>query len=472
MTRAHADAWALRGTLAFAALLCAAGLYRVLAVALLHVPLDPNEGWNAYHAAAAMSGTPLYPRPSALFFNNYPPLSFYLVGALGRLVGDNIFAGRIVSLLAFAVAGLFVVLIGRRIMKAGWAPSLAGAPFFASVLLLFSDYVGMNDPQLLGHALQLAGLLLLMRVPRRPQSIVLAAFLFTCALFVKHNLLVLPLATVAWLAIEDRAGALKLAAASIVFGAAGLICFRVAVGSGVFVHLASPRLWSIAGMRTGLFAALTWASVPLLGIGYFLYAEPCDRRVVFCAIYAVFGLLIGAIASGGAGVDANAFFDLAIALSLSIGLTLERLGSRGWPVAPAAVLAFLPIAFSLYAALDADWYTRDFWLHPWVDEARTANADIALLRANNGDALCETLALCYWAGKGEAVDVFNLGQAYATDARNDRALIEKIAHRDFAVIEYESISPFSLTTGVLTATRRGYELRRASDDGLFFLPHS
>ena len=28
----------------------------------LRVPLDPNEGWNAYHALAAMTGAPLYPR--------------------------------------------------------------------------------------------------------------------------------------------------------------------------------------------------------------------------------------------------------------------------------------------------------------------------------------------------------------------------------------------------------------------------
>ena len=39
---------------ALLALLCAAALWRVLAVVGLHVPLDPNEGWNAYHAASAM----------------------------------------------------------------------------------------------------------------------------------------------------------------------------------------------------------------------------------------------------------------------------------------------------------------------------------------------------------------------------------------------------------------------------------
>src|SRR5215472_15267788 len=89
-------------------LFCAAGLYRILAAVFLHVPLDPNEGWNAYRAAAAMSGAPLYPPADALFFNNYPPLSFYLVGAFGRLVGDNIVAGRIVSLASFASAGVLI----------------------------------------------------------------------------------------------------------------------------------------------------------------------------------------------------------------------------------------------------------------------------------------------------------------------------------------------------------------------------
>src|SRR5215467_9564990 len=61
MTWARADAWALRGVIALTALLCTAGVYRILAVLFLHIPLDPNEGWNAYHAASAMGGTPLYP---------------------------------------------------------------------------------------------------------------------------------------------------------------------------------------------------------------------------------------------------------------------------------------------------------------------------------------------------------------------------------------------------------------------------
>ena len=40
---------------------CAIGLARIAATTFLHVPLDPNEGWNAYHALAATSGGTLYP---------------------------------------------------------------------------------------------------------------------------------------------------------------------------------------------------------------------------------------------------------------------------------------------------------------------------------------------------------------------------------------------------------------------------
>jgi hypothetical protein len=355
-------------------------------------------------------------------------------------------------------------------MKVGVAASAIGSLFFASVLLLFSDYVGMDDPQLLGHALQLAALLLVLREPRRFEIVALAAFLLAGALFVKHNLIALPLATVAWLSITDRSNAWRLAAACVVLVAIGLVSFRVTFGSDLFVHLESARQWSIANLGRGVASVLPWATVPAVGVAYLLYSDRLDHSVSLCAIYAGFSFVIGLLASGGAGVDANAFFDLVIALSLSLSLLLRRIVSHGLPVSPSALLVFLPMTLSLGAALDADWYTRDFWLHPWAEEERASEDDIAFLRAQKGDAFCETLALCYWAGKRETVDVFNLGQAYATGARNDRALIARIERRDFAVIEYESVAPFQLTSGVVAATRRSYVESRKSDDGVFFVP--
>src|SRR5436305_1669765 len=74
------------------------GMIRPLLSIGRYLPLDPNEGCNAYFADAAIHGGVLYPAADALITNNYPPLSFYLVGAVGYLTGDNIFAGRFVAL--------------------------------------------------------------------------------------------------------------------------------------------------------------------------------------------------------------------------------------------------------------------------------------------------------------------------------------------------------------------------------------
>jgi hypothetical protein len=67
--------------------------------AFLNVEIQPNEGWNAYFADAAMGKMPLYPSADKLITNNYPPLSFYIVGVVGRFLGDPVLAGRLLSLL-------------------------------------------------------------------------------------------------------------------------------------------------------------------------------------------------------------------------------------------------------------------------------------------------------------------------------------------------------------------------------------
>ena len=150
------------GTLAIG---CAAGLWRVIAVLGMRVLLDPNEGWNAYHTAAAMAGHGPYPGAASFMTNNYPPLSFYIVGPLGAALGDNIVAGRMVALLSFLAVGSGIAGLAWR-FGAGRLEALFAALLFAGFLLLYSDYVGMDDPQLLGHAIAM-GSLLLRRIAHR-----------------------------------------------------------------------------------------------------------------------------------------------------------------------------------------------------------------------------------------------------------------------------------------------------------------
>src|SRR5260370_3324687 len=75
-----------------------------------HFSSDPNEGWNAFQAARAIGTGPLYSGPQALTGNNYPPLSFYLVGWAGRLLGDPIVAGPVNAPIALLSVGRLIFL--------------------------------------------------------------------------------------------------------------------------------------------------------------------------------------------------------------------------------------------------------------------------------------------------------------------------------------------------------------------------
>jgi hypothetical protein len=431
---------------------CVAGLARIVATTGLHAPLDPNEGWNAYHTLSAMSGGPLYPGAGSFFTNNYPPLSYYIVGAVGWFTGDEIVAGRIVSLLALLAVAGGIFLAARR-MDAGRDASLFGALWFVLGLLVFGDYVGMDDPQLLGHAVAMAGFVLLLR-----GNISGTALAMTLALFVKHNLVAMPLACLVWLALTDRKAAMRFACWGIGFCVAGLILFRIVYGVSLLQTLASPRLYSFATLSENLSAWAVWGGAGLAVMAALLLVRRNDRDVALCAIYAFAAVLLGVFFAGGAGVDTNVWFDGAIALSLGAALALDRF-ARSTHKALAAFAYVLALACGL--ALHWD----DVMQRP-----QPADTDIAFLKNHPGPALCEMLSLCYWAGKRAEVDVFNTGQAFATGRRGDAALIRLIASRRYRAMEFDSMDDFALGPRVKDAVLANYRIDHEDDSGTFLLP--
>jgi hypothetical protein len=80
------------------------------------------------------------------------------------------------------------------------------------------------------------------------------------------------------------------------------------------------------------------------------------------------------------------------------------------------------------------------------------------------------LSLCYWAGKREEVDVFNLGQSYATNAQGDADLVLLLDRHYFRAIEFDSLENFALTSRVKLALLRDYRIDHADDNGVFLLP--
>jgi hypothetical protein len=461
------EALPLRILAAAAAAGCALGLMHIACTIGLHVPFDPNEGWNAYFAQTAMTTGSPYPPAQSAMVDNYPPLSFYLVGIVAKMAGDAVIAGRIVALAAFVALAAGIEACART-MGANRIEALFAALFFSAGLMLTSDYVGMNDPQMLGHAVAIGGLWLVLREPRQPRDMVGAAALFTLAFFVKHNLVVLPLAVAAWLVLLDRRLAMTFVGSGAVFGLVGLGMFKQAFGFSLLGVIASPRSYDAAGIWAGLRIWLAWSAAPLAGAAALFAIARRDAQAMFCVIYAVIATLAGIYFLGGAGVDANALFDADIALALCAALLLNRL--TGWTGA-AALFYALPLIIGLWS-LDAQWWTGDFWLRPMAEDRAAASAEIALIKATPGPAICEMLSLCYWAGKPAAFDVFNMEQSYITGARSDAPLVRDVQAKRYGMVQLEELAPFPLTPAVRRALTANYRVVRQDDDRRFFAPSS
>lgn len=452
---------AFYAVLVLLAALCATGLWRVMAMLGAHVPLDPNEGWNAYHAAAAISGEPLYPGHQAYLVNNYPPLSFYVVGLAGRMVGDAIVAGRMVSLAGLAAIAAAMTAVARR-FGAGRGASLLAMLLFVGGLLTFTDYVGMDDPQMLAEALSLAGLLVLLRWKQTWP----AAALFVAGFFVKHNVVALPIAATLWLIFEDRRRGRQLAGFELLFGLAGLVLFHLAYGVGLMSAIVTARSYSLDALVTGLVAWLQFALLPIAGLVMLALLSPRAAAVRFCLFYAAIAGAIGVYFLGGAGVDVNVLFDADIALCLSAALLLQRLRTWWRPAWAGALVAPL----LLFSLADADW--RDANLDPaaWREDAATARDDVAFLAGHPGPAMCEMLAFCYWAGKPPAVDEFNVGQQFETGARSDAEIVRLVEEKRFAVLQFDPGEPTALGDNVARALQHAYRLHHRDGFGTFYVP--
>jgi hypothetical protein len=310
-------------------------------------------------------------------------------------------------------------------------------------------------------------LVILLREPQTTRTMCAAAFLMAVACFIKHNMVAIPLAAAIWLAVFDRRSAIRFAACGAAFVLLGLVIFRVAFGIGLLKQLASPRLYSLATLEGSVCSFLIWCGLPLAVMAVLFGQRRGDRYVLFCALYALIAVVIGTGFSGGAGVDLNVWFDAAIALSFSAGLTLDRL-VKGTPVLVTAFV--LPLLAGLTLSYDSEWLEQDFWLHSFAEESDSAHRDIAFLKTQNGPVACETLSLCYWAGNEAEIDVFNLGQAYATGARSENDLIRLIEDRHYAALEFDSLTDFALGSRVRKALASSYRIDHQDENGVFLVP--
>ncbi len=205
------------------------------------IEIAQNEGWNAYHADAAVGGGVLYPSPDTLIVNNYPPLSFYALGFLGRIFGDPLFVGRVLSLLATIGLGALIAKVVLQLGGGRAAAAIAGLWFVATMARSYGRFVGMNDPQLAGQFVMVAALAWFLARDKAGKSAEPAILLMVLAGFWKHNIVAIPATVLVWLLLRDGRRAVRPLAVGIAAAVFGLAVCIAVYGDVFLANLLTPR---------------------------------------------------------------------------------------------------------------------------------------------------------------------------------------------------------------------------------------
>ncbi len=389
------------------------------------IEIDTNEGWNAYFDDAALGSMPLYPAPSQLITNNYPPLSFLIVGALGRVIGDTILAGRLLSLAAVAALAGAIALCVRR-LGGDRLGAIVGASLFVGMMSRsFLRYVGMDDPQLLAQAVMAFGFAAFLAARQRDRGFVWPILLMVAAGFIKHNIIAMPSVAVCWLLLYRRSEGVKCVAAAAVAITLGFAACYVAYGPNFVSNMLTPRVSSMARAWHGI-GHLKCLDVALIVYAFIAYIKRRDPSVQLCSFWILLSLGVYFLQKMGSGVDVNAAFDLIIASSVGAGLACthaasiraQRLLHRGlgpsiWQTVLLLALCWRMVPFKRLESLPATRLLFDKTLRYEIGIREQAMADsVALVKATRGNVMCSNF-VCYRAGKPYAVDRFNVSQRMA-----------------------------------------------------------
>jgi hypothetical protein len=401
------------------------------------IPLDPNEGWNAYFGDAAIHGGVLYPPADALITNNYPPLSFYIVGGIGYLTGNTIFAGRAIALLGLLFVAWSIYYWLRSSGSGARIGLLGGLSFLAYAVTYGRDYVAMDDPQWLAHAVMMCGLLVLWKGKDDTRHIILAAVLMMAAGWIKHLLIPLPVAASLWLLWRSRPAFAKWALSLAVTLAIACALAWWLHGPRLFESLHEPRQYMRFKAITQATAALRcFAPLVLLWV-IALARDPLNERLGFISVYLLISGAIALFAAGGAGVDVNSFFDVLIAASLAAALAVEKLSGPTplpWGSAAALGLAICIVGYTITIAPPLIEKTHN------VDaREQAALQDIQVIRQDgHGRAACEMLGLCYWARSAFMMDFFYFGQKLKTGVLPMSACADAFESHDISLVQLEA----------------------------------
>lgn len=423
------------------------------------VEIWPTEGWNAYWQDAAAAGLRLYPPADALTLNNYPPLSFYALGYLGRLFGDNLFVGRAISIIGLIVVAIeifaIIQILGERI-----AGAAVGALWYLAIMARNSTtYIGANDPQLAGQAIMGAGLVWLLLRDRKGKSPLPTLLLMVVAGFWKHNMIGIPLTSAVWLLARRGRNVVFPILASGLAALAGLGLCVALHGFDFVSNLLATRQYAWANVLTNV-GHLQWSAIALAIWASWAWSDRDSPAARFSALHISIGLSACLLQWFGHGVSGNAEFDFLIALGVGVGLAFSRIHTS-WLASRIGVgrSRDMMIAILLLRLIAAERQeTLLVMLSPefrskFQDGEKVSRIEADQIARTRGDVACSNKVVCRAAGKPFVVDEFKMEELVATAKATAEDVDWMIAAAGIIAFKNDARTTADAETSILRAPR-------------------
>ena len=435
-----------------------------------------NEGWNAYRQAFAQQGLALYGQPPdfSTGSTNYPFVSFHVIALLSHH-GDVVKTARWLSVISLLVTGLLIALILRELGADSFIAAFSMLLYILGIAVFLPDRLGMDDPQLLAEAFTTAGLYLYIRGRNRALFLCASAFTFCLAVFTKQNLLAFPAAAGIDLLLHSRKR-FAIWCGAMIGSAALFLGLTFAVdGRFFFDHLLTHRAYSVdAGLGSIThFYLVTFQGVVLIALVWTLARF---RAQPLLALAFLFSNGLAFMLAGGDGVDLNIYFNAFAATVLVCGFALAEIegstqaengearsapsplhgrdegGLRSGSVRRAhspghAMVLALMVALFLCMAIRVPDRLREGRLRGslMAEDDAGFRAAVDLVKATPGPALCESLLLCYRAGKPYNFDTYTAIEEIKSHHTDQDASLPLVASRYFGVIQLDAM-PGEATT--------------------------
>jgi dolichyl-phosphate-mannose-protein mannosyltransferase len=408
------------------------------------IEIWPTEAWNAYFQDAAAAGRPLYPPADQLIGNNYPPLSFYVIGNLGRVFGDNLFVGRAVSIVALVCLSI-EIFFAIRILAGGITGGAVGALWYAAMMAHSSElYIGTNDPQLAGEAIMGAGLVWFLARDRDGKSAQAPLLLMVVAGFWKHNIVAMPLTAVGWLLLRHGKRAIRPVLVSAAAAGAGLLLCTAIFGGAFFQNLFANREYAWAHV-VGHIGHLQWSALALLIWGSWAWSARTSAAARFTMLHVGTGFCACILQWFGHSVGRNAEFDLIIALGIGIGVAFERIETSllamrlGVGRSRDLLLVILVLRLVVSDRQGSALVLLSPPFRSSFDAGQQAVVDdAALVAAIPGDVFCSNKVVCRLAGKPFVVDEFKMEELVATGQATQTGISALLKDRHIGVFISDS----------------------------------